>query len=73
MDLGSSVGVWDGGTQGKWISYSFSRGQGGNWKVFMFPNLIPSPSAVVFAEEINECHGNIYYKQSPDTGVLRLK
>lgn len=41
--------------------------------MFMFPNLIPSPSAVVFAEEINECHGNIYYKQSPHTGVLRLK
>ena len=34
-------------------------------KVFMFPNLVPSPNTVVSAEEINECHGNIYYKQSP--------
>ena len=58
MDFGNSVGIWDKGPR---------EGESG-----LFLILTPPPIIVVFAEEINQRHGNIY-KQSPHTRDLRLQ
>ena len=54
MDFENSVGIWDKGPR---------EGESG-----LFLNLTPPPSIVVFAEEINQRHGNIY-KQSSEEDV----